>query len=137
MVKRPDLVDRLRAGLGEDERLLVAEPLLELGQLVPPRGREAPVAARGSAAADVALEHDDGHVGREPPELERRPQAGVATTDDAHVRARRMVERRTRPAGISLERLLQPPAAREARDRHTQVRTRPFSDVRGTPGRRP
>ena len=132
LVELADLADRPRRRLREHQRVPLAEALDELGQLVPPGGREAAVAARGAAAADVLLEHDDAGVGRAPADLERRPEPGVAAADDAHVGTRRRVERWAGAPRIALEHLLQPPAPRPARHGCARV-----SDFAGTPACRP
>ena len=90
----------------QPDRLLGAAARDEARQLRPPRQHHAAVAARGAAAADVALEHDDVAGGVALLELDRRPQADEAAAEDRDVGARGALERR-RGRRVA-ERLAQP-----------------------------
>ena len=81
----PDRLDARLARAAEPERRGVAEHVGEVRQLVPVAVDEAAVASARAAAADVLFQHDDVDPGIELLELDRRPQPGVATTQDHDV----------------------------------------------------
>jgi hypothetical protein len=78
--------------LRETQGLALPCALDERVYLRPPGEREAAVAARGTAAADVGFDHDDVGGRLELLDPNRRPETGVTAAHDADVGARRLHE---------------------------------------------
>src|SRR5579863_7906164 len=90
VTERLDAVDRPTRSLGKAQRLFFAEMVDQGVELVVPTGGPTAVATARPEAALFALDENDLCIGRTFSDLDRSPQSGVATSDDADVCADRI-----------------------------------------------
>jgi len=95
----------------DPQGVVLSADLDQRAELCPPREQETSVAAARAPATDVGLEHDDVETRLTPLELDRRPEASVAATEDAHVGTNISLQRFGRRRRLFAEDLLEPERA--------------------------
>ncbi|MCY1433524.1 hypothetical protein D9M71_495550 [compost metagenome] len=100
-------MDALLGLLDQADRLFDAEQSFQGEELRRPGQRAAAVASAGAGAAEVGFDDHHVEIGVLLLEHDRRPQAGVAAADDAHVGAGVLLQRGG-PVAVVLEGLVEP-----------------------------
>ena len=126
-----ELVHHGGEGGGVGHAALLSQRGAQTRQHGPGRREEAAVGAAAAGADDVGLDERDAEVRVALAELVGGPEAGEPAADDADVGGHLAGQRRAQLAGVGVQRLFQPPAARCHRRHHRPLAVRRFRPGHG------